>query len=679
MRRLFPSRSRRDRGAVIPMVALSLTMLMAMTAFAVDLGRMRTERRSLQADADAIALDSVQAIYGMDGVTAQPAAVAEANLSAARNGLSVTLTDEHVQVGKWDVATQSFQYLGDQVNVFPNAVLVDLSSSVEMFFDFSADARDVSRRAVAVSTGSTRGVLGSVVAGVRPQNPPDPTSGCAVGVAASVQMTVMNHIYTKLLGIQVSGGVQATVSESVDENLSCQISGPSDGLQLDAASYRGLAANRVTFRDLATAGAVGSPTELLEQSVTQKQLLEMTAVALQSGQDPATTRYQAGTQLFAIAAGLDSTTTFVVGDVFQDVTGTPQSSDTVDAGTGGTDSVGDASINALDMLFATATAIDGENFVGGETGTAVPLPLGPDGSLVNVPMKVHVIERAKFDLRPKFAGEQGPRSSQVSIALDIPVSVSGMPLDLSYLNLLGLSEPNTANATGSLPLVIEVGQATSLYPRIHCPSDGTDPIVDMTVTSGAARVQVGVTTDTNFADGVTVTTPGSLTTGTSTVTTVGVNALGINVAVEGSVDMGISTTVPSFGQRFTAAGAAGLGLGTDLTAGGGEATNPFTFVEPGPTDWFRYRGGFANVAVADSTFASYDFGTTSDGLIGLLNLSESDQTRHAVVQQTFGPVLQQVDTTVLQPLFNALGVTVGGADAQITDVQCQVPALANRD
>lgn len=657
------------------MVALSLTVLMTMTAFAVDLGRMRTERRSLQADADAIALDAVQAIYGMDGVTAQPAAIAEANLSAARNGLSVTLTDEHVKVGKWDVGTQSFQYLGDQVNVFPDAVQVDLSSAVEMFFDFSTDERQVSRRAVAVSRGTTMGALGSVVAGIQPAPVPDPTVGCAVGVAASVQMTVMNHIYTKLLGIEVSGGIEGKVNESVDENLSCQISGPNDGLQLDAASYKGLAANRVTFRDLAAAGGYGSPSELASQSVTQKRLLEITATVLQSGEDPSSTRYQAGNQLLAIADEIDVTTTFVVGDIFKDATGTPQSSDPVDASTGGSDSVGDASINVLDMLFATATAIDGNNFVGGETGTAVPLPLGADGSLVNVPMKVHVIERPQLDLRPKHAGEQGPRTSQVSVTLDIPVAVSGMPIDLSYLSILGLSEPNTANATGSIPLVIEVGQASSQYPDIQCPADGTPPIVDMTVTSGAARVQVGATTDTNFADGISVTTPGAIVAGTSTVTTLNLLTL---LKVEGSVDMEISTTVPSFGQTFTAAGATVLDTGTDLTAGGGEATNPFTFVEPGPTEWFRYRGGFSDVAVADSTFASYDFGTTSNDLIGLLNLSESDETRHAVVQEALDPVLQQLDTTVLQPIFNALGVTVGGADARIYDVRCQVPALANR-
>lgn len=661
------SRRQRDRGAVIPLVALGLTVLMTMTAFAVDLGRMRTERRSLQADADAIALDAVQAIRGMDGLTAQPAAITEANLSAARNGLSVTLTADDVKVGIWDVGTQSFQDVGGQANVFPDAVQVDLTSAVEMFFDFATDHRDVSRRAVAVSRAQTMGELGSVVAGIQPEVE-DPTSGCAVGVAASVQMTLMNHIYTELLGIEADSSIEGEISEDVDENQSCQISGPNDGLQLDAASYKGLAAHRITFGDLAAAGAAGSPDELLAQTVTQGQLLEIAALALQSGEDPTSTRYQVGTQLLAIAGEVDAASTFVIGDVLRGSTGTPSA-------------VADASVSVLDLLFATATAIDGSNFVGADGGLTVPLPLGTGGAPVSVPMKVHVIERPQLDQVPRFAGQSGPSTSQVSIALDVPISVSNLGIDLAPLGILGIGAPNTANATGSIPLVIEVGQATSSYPSIRCPADGTAPVVDMTVTSGAARVRIGTTTDTDFADGVSVTTPGSLVTGTSQVTTLGVNLLGIGISLQAGVDMAARTTLPYVvGQSFSGSGAGALATGTSLAAGGGSATNPFTFVDPGPTDWYRYRGGLNNVSVADSVVGSFDFGASSSGVLGLLtSQSQSRAARNGVVQKALDPVLAQLDGTVLQPLFNALGVTVGGADARIHDVQCQVPALANRN
>ena len=47
----------RDRGAVIPIVALALPVIMLMVAFAVDLGIQRSNRRTMQARADIIALD----------------------------------------------------------------------------------------------------------------------------------------------------------------------------------------------------------------------------------------------------------------------------------------------------------------------------------------------------------------------------------------------------------------------------------------------------------------------------------------------------------------------------------------------------------------------------------------------------------------------------------------------
>lgn len=657
MRRWLAARRRSDRGAVIPMVALSLTVLMTMTAFAVDLGRMRTERRDLQADADALALDAVQMIRGLDAVAALPVAQAEAAASAVRNSVDPGEILS-VEVGTWHVPTQTFTSM---TSGFPDSVRVILTDMVDMFFDFSTDERSVTRTGVAKAVAQTRGGLGSVVAGIQP-DVEDPTSGCAVGVAASIQMTVMNHVYTELLGIQADTSIEGEVDEGVDENQSCQVTGPNDGLQLDVASYRGLGASEVTFGDLASAFGVATTDELLDLSVTQAELLEATAQALQTGQDPTTTRYQVGTQLLAIASELDSSTTVVLGDVFQGTTGSSEAA-------------ADASLAVLDLLFATATTIDGNNFVGGGGGLVVPLPLGDGGTTVNVPMKVHVIEPPQYDTQWKFAGQDGPRTSQVSVTLDVPIALNNVPVNLSGLGIPGLGSTGTVSGTGTLPLVIEVGRADSSYTSIQCPADGSPSTVDMAVDSGAARIRVAKTTDTNFADGITVTTPGSIVASGSAQVSV-LNLLGIPITT--SVDMVVSTNAPSYGQTFTGTGSGALDASASLNVGGGETTNQFTFVPPGPTDWFRYRGGFNNVAVSDSAVGSFNFGTTSSGLIGTLTLAQSRLTRNQLVQGALDPVLQRLDTTVLQPLFNALGLTVGGADAQILDVRCQVPALANR-
>jgi hypothetical protein len=134
------------------------------------------------------------------------------------------------------------------------------------------------------------------------------------------------------------------------------------------------------------------------------------------------------------------------------------------------------------------------------------------------------------------------------------------------------------------------------------------------------------------------------------------------------------------GQNFTREGAGTLAADTELAAGGGSASNEFTWIAPDPTPWYRYRGGFDNVSVTDSVVGSFDFGASSSGLLGLLTSeAQSKAARNGMVQTALDPVLQQLDSTVLQPLFNALGLTLGGADARIREVRCQVPALANRD
>ena len=59
----------RDRGAVIPIVALTLGVLVLSTAFAIDLGSQRADRRDMQAIADVVSLDLSRKLEGRDAVT----------------------------------------------------------------------------------------------------------------------------------------------------------------------------------------------------------------------------------------------------------------------------------------------------------------------------------------------------------------------------------------------------------------------------------------------------------------------------------------------------------------------------------------------------------------------------------------------------------------------------------
>src|SRR5688500_5676316 len=85
----------RDRGATLPLVALLLPVLMLMTAFAIDLGRQRSSRRTMQARADIIALDMARLADGrteteiLAGNLEQLPADVALIQSAARNNVTV--------------------------------------------------------------------------------------------------------------------------------------------------------------------------------------------------------------------------------------------------------------------------------------------------------------------------------------------------------------------------------------------------------------------------------------------------------------------------------------------------------------------------------------------------------------------------------------------------------------
>lgn len=96
-----PDRGRRDRGAVVVVVAISMSLLLAAAALAFDIGSQVDTNRSTQSLADAIALDAANFVTGQEpgspddavtvpsGQQTQAAVIQyEAGRSAIRNGVS---------------------------------------------------------------------------------------------------------------------------------------------------------------------------------------------------------------------------------------------------------------------------------------------------------------------------------------------------------------------------------------------------------------------------------------------------------------------------------------------------------------------------------------------------------------------------------------------------------------
>lgn len=49
------------------------------------------------------------------------------------------------------------------------------------------------------------------------------------------------------------------------------------------------------------------------------------------------------------------------------------------------------------------------------------------------------------------------------------------------------------------------------------------------------------------------------------------------------------------------------------------------------------------------------------------------------LDSTTGSIIEDIGSDVVDPLLGALGIAVAGADGRMLDVQCGIPALANRD
>jgi uncharacterized membrane protein len=646
MRRLFPIRQRQDRGAVIPMVALSLTVLMTMTAFAVDLGRMRTERRDLQAAADALALDAVQMIQGLDAEAAQPIAEAEVAASATRNHVAPGAV-ESVHVGKWHIDTQTFQEMSTDQE-YPDAVRVILSDSVKMFFDFSTDARAVSRTGVAVARGAARGELGAVLAGL--QQTVDPvTAPCRV----HQQVSFMNHLYTEILGI--SGDVEVSGDVDVDSG-PCEITSPATGLKLDALSWQGLGFGRATLDDIAAEMGLGSKDALFAGTVDGRDFLDATARVLQASPD--VLDVQAGTLLGDIVAAMTATTQVDIGAIVDPDTGSG-----VAAGAGtGDDSVFNAGVDALTLLTGTAMLINGENLA----SATIPLNLPYLSDALTT--RIHVIEPPQTHEDLRQAGERGPRTASARVAVDVPLH--NLELDLSLLGLVG-----TQLATGNLRFVVEVGRAESTYDRIVCPAGGLTE-VDMSVETGAVTLGYGAATDSQVSGSGTVEVSPSVQVDANV--TVSLPAIWPLPAVTVTLNLSEVSNV-SVTETFDATtNLSGL-TEAEINLLGAPSSHTFTtFGDASP--WHRYPGGISGTRLADVTYGEIKYNAVAGDLLSLLGitqLSVENMIRNALDAAT-DSIVEDVGANIIDPLLSALGITVAGADGRILDATCQMPALANR-
>lgn len=421
---------REERGAVAAIVAVAMTMLIGVAAFAVDLGTQRVVRADMQALADMVALDAARLLDGRTGGAIEAGdgehpALSTVVRDSVRRNVCVREADDPCASRRWDVddtdvsavlvfteTTEAGSLVprrhdGSLVEVpddeVPDAVYVVASGDTD--FSFSVGVGRATRSALAAAESNACYQLGSYAASI------DPGSS-----------TVFGGLLKPLLGSST----------------------------LSAAGYQGLASANVSVLELISAPSIGVGTvdELLAlPDLTVGDLFLAAAYAL------------TGQGKVAEAAVLSSAATSVVAPFVLDF-------NDVLAIDGASEAALGTHLNVLDLLVGTAFLANGENFLDVHN-----LQAGLSSVGVTTGTELKIIERARRWCTG-FSTE-GPETSQVTFRSNIKVEPDNKPLlntDKSRLRLVNV-ETGTPSATLNLELDVDLAGAHAVLASATCDPD----------------------------------------------------------------------------------------------------------------------------------------------------------------------------------------------------------------
>jgi uncharacterized membrane protein len=224
------TRAARERGAVIPLLALCLSLIVLVGAFTVDLGRAMLLRRDLQRVADIAALDAGKFLTGASA-TSQLTTVRNAAVrSASRNHWTLPATDVHLVSQSGTSWTRI-----DGSTATPDGVEVVVRGSVS--YNFEPGGSDTARSAVAVR---------QMAAGLE--------IGTSLATIDASQATMLNRVFG--------------------------LFGANPAMNLSLASWQGLAGANVRLGDLAVAAGSADTDAFLRTTTTYGTHLQILANAL---------------------------------------------------------------------------------------------------------------------------------------------------------------------------------------------------------------------------------------------------------------------------------------------------------------------------------------------------------------------------------------------------------------
>lgn len=590
LRRALSRRDRDERGATAVLTAILLSLvLLAVSAFAIDLGMQRAGRRDMQAVADMVALDMGRLLDGRtraeieNGGSGEPAASAQLNYSVARNtkdtvGPTPTVTAYWVQVAS-DGTYAAVGGIPVQVasSAVPNGVVV--ISGTTMSFAFGAitgtGSGDVQRSSVATAEESACFSVGSYAARLNTTN---------------------SALLNTILGGFLGGSVNLTT-----------------------VGYTGIADANISLLSLATQLGFGTVDELLAANVSAGNLLIAAATILNS-------QGVANANVLNLIGASIGGATISLGNLISAA-----------AGTGAATT---ATINAVDLLAGTVFLANGSSAVS-IPGLALNLPISGTGLTTSL----SIIQ--KPNQRCGFKGTTAS-TSQVALSIGGTLSSPGSALGIPLSGTTAISA-SVASATGTLTDII-CGSETSADPSGE----------DVAVTSGlvGASAQVNLSMNASTADSSNV---GGLIAGITSL----LNLLGLNkiasITISGSLSLRVSTSDPS----------------TVKTAQIRVPNNPTTWDDP-----VSLGSGDIQLNTLSVTTVTNTLTVTAKNFLGLnVSLSASQISSivtnliSSITSSLLNPLTTALNNNVLKPLFNLLGLSVGGADVFGQKPYCSNPSL----
>lgn len=394
------------------------------------------------------------------------------------------------------------------------------------------------------------------------------------------------------------------------------------GVDLDVLSYSGIAGANVRLLDVALQLGLGSVEELLSSNVNAGNLLIAAAEVLQAdGTSHANILNLVAAQLGGLSL-----------DVGELVSAEP--------GSGAAEVV---TINALDLLAGAVLIANGTNAIS-VPGLTTNLPFAG----TDMTSSLSIIEKARTR-----CGRRGSQAETAQVALNIGGTLVSLP------TVLGLT-PTNATTQIALNVASARGTLTDIICGSETPADPSGE--DVQVTSGAVGASATIKLDFNGTASGSGPVNGLLSGITRLLQTILTPI--VQITVSGSLEIKVET-----GESSTA-----------RTAQIRVPNHPPSWDDPVSTG-----SGDLGLSSTSYTVTSNDLVVSAkgQGLLGLVNVnlepgeitSIVDNLLRAVAGDVLNPLVTSINSNLLHPLYDVLGLSVGGADVFGQPPYCSNPSL----